>query len=104
MINLGDDDENEDENGNDHLLPDLGEGIENGGQVGVMGRVQVPSNMVHHLKSDFWKSNKEFDSCSSSPWRCSHSRREIFEDSSILPYQLCLQCCLSDNVKLFVSP
>ena len=29
------DDEDEDEN--DHLLPDLGEGLENGGQVGVLG-------------------------------------------------------------------
>ena len=52
------DDEDENDDGNDHLLPYLGEGIENGGQVGVMGRVQVPSNMVHHLKNDFWKSNR----------------------------------------------
>ena len=50
----GDEEEDEDENddGNDHLLPDLGEGLENGGQVEVLGRVQVPSNVVHHLKSD----------------------------------------------------
>ena len=53
------DDEDENDDGNDHLLPYLGEGLENGGQVGVLGRVQVPSNMVHHLKSDFWKSNKD---------------------------------------------
>ena len=46
------DDEDEDDDGNDHLLRDLGEGLENGGQVEVLGRVQVPSNVVHHLKSD----------------------------------------------------
>ena len=62
-----DDDKDENDDGNDHLLPDLGEGLENGGQVEVLGRVQVPSNVVHHLKSGIWKNNKEFDSCSGSP-------------------------------------
>ena len=44
------DDEDENDDGNDHLLPDLGEGLEDGGQVEVLGRVQVPSNVVHHLE------------------------------------------------------
>ena len=53
----GDEDEDENDDGNDHLLPDLGEGLEDGGQVKVLRRVQVPSNMVQHLKSDIWKNN-----------------------------------------------
>ena len=36
--------------GSCHLFPDLGEGLEDGWQVEVLGRVQVPSNVVHHLK------------------------------------------------------
>ena len=67
-MNGDDEDEDENDDGNDHMLPYLGERLENGGQVEVLGRVQVPSNVVHHLKSDIWKNNKEFDfSCSSSP-------------------------------------
>ena len=66
-MNGDDEDEDENDDGNDHLLPYLGEGLENGGQVEVLGRVQVPSNMVHHLKSDIWKNYKELNSCSSSP-------------------------------------
>ena len=33
-----------------HLLPDLAEGLEDGWQVEVLGRVEVASNVVHHLR------------------------------------------------------
>ena len=36
-MNGDDEDEDENDDGNDHLLRDLGEGLENGGQVGVLG-------------------------------------------------------------------
>ena len=38
-----------------HLFPDLGEGLEDGWQVEVLGRVQVTSDVVHHLKSGLHK-------------------------------------------------
>ena len=62
-----------------YLFPDLGEWLEDGWQVEVLGGVQVPSNVVHHLKSGLGEKRGEEPRVSLEirgkkglPWRCSH--------------------------------
>ena len=62
-----------------HLFPDLGEGLEDGWQVQVLGRVEVASNVVHHLKCGLGEreemadeSFKDNQGKKELRWRCSH--------------------------------
>merc|ERR1719237_1232667 len=56
------------------LFPDLGEGLEDGWQVEVLGRVQVPSNVVYHREDAVVEEGRVV--------------LEVLQESSILPHQL----------------